>query len=157
MRETKVLTLVLSVENRFGVLTRITTLIRREGFNIKSITAAESKLSNISKITIDIECVEVLMPSIVEKLLSMISIKDVQVYEPLSHLRRELLVFRVLSGEEGPAVSLALSYGARQIEPGIYEISASPTDINDVMEKMSAVAEISFSRSGSLLFERSGV
>ncbi|NLG52426.1 MAG: ACT domain-containing protein [Clostridiales bacterium] len=46
------------VDNEFGVLTRITALVRRDGLNIKSLAVTETKDKAVSRLLIAVECTD---------------------------------------------------------------------------------------------------
>lgn len=61
-----IVTFYLLVDNEFGVLTRITAMLRREGFNIKSLAVEVTDNPEISQMLITVECID----SAVSKVLS---------------------------------------------------------------------------------------
>lgn len=50
--------ILLTVDNEFGVLTRITALVRREGFNILSLAVAVTENPEVSRMVMAVECVD---------------------------------------------------------------------------------------------------
>jgi acetolactate synthase-1/3 small subunit len=53
-----IVTFYMLVDNEFGVLTRITAMLRREGFNIKSLAVEVTDIPEISQMLISVECLE---------------------------------------------------------------------------------------------------
>lgn len=56
MREAMEHVLTLIVDNNMGVLTRITTQIRREGLNIRKLVVEETEDPSVSKLTMTFSC-----------------------------------------------------------------------------------------------------
>lgn len=53
-----VITFYMLVDNEFGVLTRITAMLRREGFNIMSLAVEVTDNPEISQMLVSVECIE---------------------------------------------------------------------------------------------------
>lgn len=68
MPKRSVKTIGLLVDNEFGVLTRITALVRRDGFNIKSLAVTETKNPGVSRLLIAVECVDSAFPKVLSRL-----------------------------------------------------------------------------------------
>ncbi len=62
------ITLDLLVDNEFGVLTRITALVRREGFNIRCLAVDETENPEISRLLICVESMQSAVPRVVVRL-----------------------------------------------------------------------------------------
>jgi acetolactate synthase-1/3 small subunit len=58
----------LLVDNEFGVLTRITARVRREGFNIKSLAVEVTENPEMSLMLIAVECLESALPKVLGRL-----------------------------------------------------------------------------------------
>ena len=56
------------VENEFGVLTRISYTVRRQGFNIRSLAVTETDNPEISKMILSLECLESRYEPILDRL-----------------------------------------------------------------------------------------
>lgn len=69
------------VDNEFGVLTRITALVRREGMNIKSLAVTDTKKPELSHMIISVECIESRLNQIIERLQKLNCIKKVVVLD----------------------------------------------------------------------------
>lgn len=58
MREEQEYILTMMVDNNMGVLTRITTQIRREGLNIRRLLVEETENPEISRLTMTFSCLQ---------------------------------------------------------------------------------------------------
>lgn len=88
----------LMVDNEFGVLTRITALIRRAGWNIRSLSVAETETPEISRLTICIECKNNTLEYVRERLVRQSCVREISVFSEDSDVARELAIVRVTSG-----------------------------------------------------------
>lgn len=64
----EVVTIFLLVDNEFGALTRITALVRREGFNIKSLAVEVTENPDVSQMLISVECLDSRLIKVLERL-----------------------------------------------------------------------------------------
>ncbi len=88
-------TVSLLVENRFGVLARISQLISGRGFNIVSLTVAETDEPSTSRMTIVIDGDEKIMEQVkkqLNKCIDVIKVFDLTKTEPVE---RELMLVKV--------------------------------------------------------------
>ena len=63
-----IVTFYMLVDNEFGVLTRITAMLRREGFNIKSLAVEVTDNPEISQMLVSVECIESAVPKVLTRL-----------------------------------------------------------------------------------------
>ncbi|MGC8765500.1 MAG: acetolactate synthase small subunit [Brevinematia bacterium] len=88
-------TLSVQVENHFGVLARIAGLFSARGFNISSLSVAETEDPTISVMTIVVEGDEKILDQVkkqLNKLIEVIKVKDVTF---LDYVSRELALVKV--------------------------------------------------------------
>jgi acetolactate synthase I/III small subunit len=88
-------TLSVLVENKFGVLARVTSLISRRGYNIESLAVAPTDNELISRITIVVDTAETPMEQIVKQLNKLINVLDIRELAPSESVVRELLLITV--------------------------------------------------------------
>ena len=74
-------TIAALVENKYGVLTRVSGLFMRRGFNIDSLTVSETENPDFSRITITVHGDEYVRGQIINQLKKLHNVKKV---EPLS-------------------------------------------------------------------------
>ena len=83
------------VENKFGVLARISGLFSARGFNIDSLAVGETEDPSVSKMTIVVKGDDKILEQVkkqLNKLIDVISVKD---FVGKEHIDRELLLFKV--------------------------------------------------------------
>lgn len=154
-REAHILTLL--VDNEFGVLTRITAQIRREGWNIKSLAVAESMDPAISRITLALECYDTTLPEVMHRLSRLACVRSVTAYNPEQYVCRELAIVRV-SAEGSGVEETARRFGAhtlsRQGGVTLLELTAEPSELNEFLLELRKLAQVSVARTGAITLER---
>jgi acetolactate synthase I/III small subunit len=101
-------TISLTVENKFGVLTRVAGLFSGRGYNIESLSVAETLDPEISKMTIvtsgDDKIIEQIIKQL-NKLVNTIKVTDLTVTE---HVEREMVLIKVSASGENRTEVLRL-------------------------------------------------
>ena len=80
------------VSNRFGVLTRVSSMFTRRGFNIDTLTVGETESPEFSRITISMRGDEYSKTQIIKQLHD---VKQVQIMERDETVTRELLLIKI--------------------------------------------------------------
>lgn len=83
------------VANRFGVLTRVSSMFTRRGFNIDSLTVGETESPEFSRITISMRGDEYSKTQIMKQLAKIHDVKQVQVMGRDETVIRELLLVKI--------------------------------------------------------------
>ena len=83
------------VENKPGVLTRVTGLFARRGFNIQSLAVGESEDPRLSRITIAIDGEEHPIDQVMKQLHKLINVVKVRDLDPQSMVACELMLLKV--------------------------------------------------------------
>ena len=86
------------VNNQFGVLTRISSLFSRRGFNIDSLTVGETEDPAFSRMTIQTTWDECTKNQIVRQLEKLHDVQKVQVMKPSETVIRELVLVKIKVG-----------------------------------------------------------
>lgn len=88
-------TLSVLVENKPGVLARISGLFSRRGFNIDSLAVGRTETSDISRMTIVVDAEETSLEQITKQLHKLISVLKIQDLDPQESVDRELVLVKV--------------------------------------------------------------
>ena len=88
-------TFAVLVENRFGVLGRITGLFSARGFNIESLSVAETEDSSISRITLVTKGSAKILEQVHKQLNKLIDVIKVTDLNEEPHVDRELVLIKV--------------------------------------------------------------
>lgn len=145
-------TLTLMVDNEFGVLTRVTAMVRREGWNIKSLSVAETANPAVSRLTLCVECVPGTLEHVTARLGRLASVRSLSLYTPATHTGRELLLARI--NADGDALAaLAASHGARLLGGGVLQACGTPEELDALLAGLRALGPVEAARSGIVTLE----
>lgn len=90
----------LLVDNTSGVLSRISGLFSRRGYNIESITAGVTADPRFSRITIVTSGDDEILDQIEKQVSKLVDVRDIKELEPDSSVYRELVLIKVRAGNE---------------------------------------------------------
>jgi acetolactate synthase-1/3 small subunit len=88
-------TLSVLVENKPGVLTRVAGLFARRGFNIDSLSVAETENRAVSRMTITVEEQDQPVEQVTKQLHKLINVIKISDLDPGGSVERELLLIKV--------------------------------------------------------------
>ena len=83
------------VENKSGVLSRVTGMISRRGFNIESLSVAPTEDDKLSRMTIIVEADHMGFEQITKQLHKLVSVYKVSDLTDTDAVERELVLFKV--------------------------------------------------------------
>lgn len=86
------------MENKPGVLRRISGLFGRRGYNIDSIVASATEDENVTSMTIVVDGDEYILDQVIKQLAKLQEIIDVVNVSDLAAVRRQLLLMKVSAG-----------------------------------------------------------
>jgi acetolactate synthase-1/3 small subunit len=93
-------TLSVLVENRSGVLARVSGMFARRGFNIISLAVAPSDDERFSRITIVIDVEENSVEQITKQLFKLVNVLKITELHPADAVERELLLATLATGPD---------------------------------------------------------
>ena len=136
--------------NQIGVLTRIINAVRRDGCNIKSVTAARTTDIRYARITINVESYDYLIGNIISKINALSCVKSLEKFEEGSFIEREYAIFTVLD-ECGAAKDIIDKYKANNLKKCVYELSGDRKTVSDCIEELAGIANVEIARTGSII------
>jgi len=147
--------LSIRVENKPGILFKVTNLFRARNFNIDSITVGVMENPEFSKMTITTVGTEKQITQIVKQLDKMIDTIEVKRLDEKESVYRELALFKIKSNEESTSTEiskLADTYGAK-IHNGpkgslIAELTSTPDKIKAFEELIKPFGILDSARTG---------
>ncbi|MDR1619142.1 MAG: acetolactate synthase small subunit [Clostridiales bacterium] len=149
--------LTLMVDNEFGVLTRITAQIRREGWNIKSLAVAESMDPHISRITVVLECFDTTLPNVTHRLSKLACVRSVSAFSEELCICRELAVARI-EGMDDKAKAVIETFGAQIIKTdnnaAMVALSETPQALDEFVLAMEGIGHVNIARTGPITLEK---
>ena len=153
-------TFVVHVEDQPGVLTRVTSLIRRRGFNIESLTVGHTERQGVSRMTIVMDSDERAVPRIEANLYKLVNVISVENISPKPVVFRDLAMIKVAATEasRGPIMQLVDVFRARVVDVSpeslIIEITGTEDKIDGLLEILKPFGVIEVARTGCLAMSR---
>lgn len=90
----------LLVENTAGVLSRISGLFSRRGYNIDSLSAGVTADPRYTRMTVVCSGDKLILEQITKQLAKLVDVKDIKILEPDESVTRELILAKVAAGPE---------------------------------------------------------
>ena len=145
------------VEDKPGVLARVSSTISRRGFNIKSLSVGPTSVDGRSKMTIvtDADAVEQVKKQL-NKLINIIKIIE---FEPDSTLETEVMLIKVSTTRDTqtPVIEKATMSNARSVDVGtnsaIFEITGTSVELDKFEELMKPYGIIDMVRGGRIAMQ----
>lgn len=101
-------TLSVLVENKPGVLTRVTALFARRAFNIHSVAVGPTEDPEISRITLVVDAADAPLEQVTKQLNKLVNVIKIVALEPATSVQRELLLIKVAADDSNRASVLQL-------------------------------------------------
>ncbi|MBQ8397233.1 MAG: acetolactate synthase small subunit [Clostridia bacterium] len=150
------------VENKYGVLTRVSGMFMRKGFNIDSLTVGETDDPAYSRITITLRGDDYAREQLINQLKKLFNVKQVKLLDGESSVEREMALIKVRNTAENRSEIMAATeiYRAKIIDyttdTMCVEITGEPTKINAFIEVMRPLGIVEMCRTGVVALERGG-
>jgi acetolactate synthase-1/3 small subunit len=131
-------TLSVLVENRPGVLTRVTSLFARRGFNIDSLAVGPTEDPTLSRITLVVVAEDTPIEQITKQLHKLINVLKIQDLDPAESIDRELVLFKVNATPERrhEIIEIANVFRAKIIDVGRNSVTIEATGSSDKLQAM---------------------
>ena len=148
------------VENKYGVLARVSGLFMRKGFNIDSLTVGETEDPNYSRITITMCGDDYVREQLINQLKKLHNVKKVKLLQADSSVERELLLIKVRNTAENRSDIMAAAevYRGKIIdystESMCIEITGESSKIKAFIEVMKPLGIVEMCRTGVVALER---
>ena len=159
MEKTNQFVIAVYVDNRAGVLTRVTSMFTRRGFNIDALTVGETESPEYSRITISLSGDGYAREQLINQLRKLINVKKVEVLQD-DCIKRELMLIKVKNSSttRGDILSAVDVYRAKVIdyttEGMCIEITGDPAKIDAFIRLMSPFGITEMCRTGIVALER---
>ena len=147
------------VDNKYGVLTRVTSMFTRRGFNIDALTVGETESPEYSRITISLSGDGYAREQLINQLRKLYNVKKVEVLEDDS-IKRELMLLKVSYTSQNRADILAAVdvYRAKVIDytpdEMCIEVTGDPNKIDAFIKLMIPYGIIEMCRTGIVALDR---
>jgi acetolactate synthase-1/3 small subunit len=153
-------TFIVHVEDQPGVLTRVSSLIRRRGFNIESLTVGHTERPGVSRMTIVMDSDERAVPRIEANLYKLVNVIHVENVTPQPAVFRDLAMIKVAATEasRGAIMQLVDVFRARVVDVSpeslIIEITGTEDKIDGLVEMLKPYGVLEMARTGRVAMSR---
>jgi len=153
-------TISITVENRFGVLSRVVGLFSGRGFNIDSLSVGETIDPEISRITIVTRGDDRIIEQVTKQLNKLVDVIKVTDLTDLNFVDRELILIKVSAAEKTKAEILRINEIFRgkivDVSPGSYtfEVTGDEEKIQAFLKLMKPFGVKEVSRTGKVAISR---
>jgi acetolactate synthase-1/3 small subunit len=154
MEELKHHTLVVTVENKAGVLARVASLFARRGYNIYSLAVAPTEDERFSRLTIVVDVESSPLEQITKQLFKLINVVKISELDPRDSVERELMLatVRVDASVRSQVIELVGVFEGRIIDVGHDELTVSldgrPAKLDDFEELLRPYGIVELQRTG---------
>src|ERR671912_218027 len=111
-------TLVVLVENKAGVLARVSSLFARRGYNIYSLAVAPTEDERFSRITIVVDVESSPLEQISKQLYKLVNVVKISELDPRDSVERELMLatVRATAAHRTQVIELVSLFGGRIVD-----------------------------------------
>jgi acetolactate synthase-1/3 small subunit len=151
-------TLSVLVEDKPGVLARVSSLLARRGFNIHSLAVGPSHEEGMSKMTIVVDAPE--LEQVKKQLHKLINVVRITELDSEQSIGREIMLVRVSAapGRRSDVLEVASIFKAVAVDVGhnsiCFQVSGEPAKINDFLELVRPYGVIDLAKSGRIALSR---
>ncbi len=152
------------VENKPGVLFKVSNLFRRRGYNITSLTVGPVEGSPLSRMTVVVDAESRVLNQIVEQLDKMVDVVKVKRLDPIRTLSRELLLIKLKTSDPMARIEAVNTVNAYHglildVEPDILiaEVTGPTDEIDEFLKKIGPIGIEEMSRTGAAAIESGNV
>jgi acetolactate synthase-1/3 small subunit len=153
-------TLTLQVENRLGVLARIAGLISAKGYNIDSLSVAETLDPTVSQITMVVHGTESAIEQTVKQLNRLVDVIKVIDLTDEAHVEREMVLVRVNAEPANRAEALRIAdiFRAKVVDVTprtyIFEVTGDQEKVEAIIELLKPLGIQEVVRTGTVAIAR---
>ncbi len=147
-----------TVENKPGVLARVSSMFARRDFNIHSLTVGPTEDPKQSRMTVVVDGPEI--EQIVKQLYKLIHTLKVVEHVPGESVEREIMLVRVNAEAQrrGEILDAATIFEAKAVDVGAqtitFEVVGEPSRLADFLEIMKTYGIVSLVKSGRIVLAK---
>lgn len=153
-------TISLLVENKPGVLHRISGLFSRRGYNIASLTVGPTERTDYSRMTIVVRLSSKPVEQVVRQVQKLVPVVEVRELKPADLIERELMLVKIRTPERNHAElrAIAETYEAIVVDVSpdalVVEASGTAGKLDALEERLQPFGIQELCRSGRIALER---
>jgi acetolactate synthase-1/3 small subunit len=147
-------TVTVLVENKFGVLARVSGLFARRGFNIFSLAVAPTDDERFSRITIVVDVEQTSVEQITKQLFKLVNVVKITELAPEASIERELLLVtvRATGHDRSEVIELVQVFEGRIVDVGqdavTVMLAGGPGQLDDFEDLMRPFGIAELQRTG---------
>jgi acetolactate synthase-1/3 small subunit len=155
-------TLIALMEDKPGVLSRVSNLFRRRNYNIRSLSVGHSETQDISRMTVVVDGDNRAVEQVVKQLGKLINVTDVLDVTEKPTVIRELALVKVKAGpgQRSEIIELAQVFRGRIVDVGpesmTVEITGGEDRVNSLVSLLRPYGIEELARTGRVAMVRSG-
>ena len=148
------------VENKAGVLSRVSGLFSRRGYNIDSLTVCETSNPQQSRMTIVVRGDEYILEQIQKQVAKLVEVISIMKCEGKTSVEREMALIKVKAeaNNRGTIIETADIYNTRivdvSVESVIIEITGSEDKIGSLLRLLEPYGILEYVKTGLTVLER---
>ena len=148
------------VENKAGVLAKISGLISRRGFNIESLAVGPTEDEKISVITMVVNAEKHSIEQVIKQLYKLINVIKIQELDPTNIVERELVLIKVKTDNKTRAEILEIVniFRANIVDVGkntlVIEITGTSRKVKGIEELLEPFGILELVRTGKIACNR---
>jgi acetolactate synthase-1/3 small subunit len=148
------------VENKPGVLARVSGLFARRGYNIFSLAVAPTENERFSRLTIVVDVESAPLEQMVKQLFKLIHVVKITELDPRESVERELLLVTVSAAPDirGQIIELVQVFGGRILAVGqdalTISLEGAPDKVDDFEELLRPYGIVELQRTGRVALPR---
>ena len=153
-------TLSVLVQDESGVLSRISGLFARRGFNIDSLAVGPAEKKGISRITMSVQGDNRTIEQLIKQLHKLINILDVQNVTDLPCIERELMLIKISTTQNSRSnvVEIANIFRAKIVDISFnsltLEVTGDPGKIFAIQQLLTKQEILQVARTGKIILVR---
>lgn len=153
-------TVAVLVNNRFGVLNRVTSMFRRRQFNISALTVSETETAELSRITVVFDGEDAAKGQLVNQLYKLPDVCSIKEFSEDNSISCELLLIKMkneaafredIRGAAGAFGALVVDYSKDYI---MFRLADTTRRIDDFIDLMREYTILEICRTGSVSLEK---
>jgi acetolactate synthase-1/3 small subunit len=151
------------VENKSGVLAKISGLFSARGYNIDSLSVGETEKADISRMTIVVRGDENILEQVTKQLNKLPDIIKVKDFKDVEYIERDLMLVKIAADKKRrpEVIEIASIFRAKVVDVASHsltvEMTGSEDKINAFIELMKPYKVIELARTGVIALERGGL
>ena len=153
-------TISVIVENKFGVLARVSGLFSSRGYNIDSLTVGETNDPKVSRMTIVVKGDDRILDQVMKQLDKLVDVIEVTDYKEGSYVDREIAMIKVTcdSKTRTEILEIADVFRAKAIDLGfismILQITGTQNKVDAFIQLIKPYGIIELARTGKVAMMR---